>query len=285
MKILLMSFFLVMTPLVSAAAESDPLLVKKDGEVVQTIDPGEYAFSFIINESKLEVLLDQLNDQVYQKPVDASLDDEGNIVSGKPGTALDKRAFELAFRKFVYQGKPSEMELPMRRVYPRVDSELLSEIREKEIGDYVTHFKKDNKERVTNIKLATDAINNQVVFPGETFSFNKTVGERTEEKGYKRAPVIEEGELTEDIGGGICQLSSTLYNAVDVKGIEIVERYSHSRSVPYVPPGRDATVSWWGPDFSFKNKLSQPILIRAKADDGEMRIKIYSSVHTREPEN
>src|SRR5699024_11541629 len=124
----------------------------------------------------------------------------------------------------------------------------------------------------------SDAIDSHVVFPGETFSFNKIVGKRTEEKGYKRAPVIVKGELAEDIRGGICQTSSTLYNAVDLQGIEIVERYSHSRSVRYVPPGRDPTVSWWGPDFSFKNKLHQPILIRTIAENAEMTINIYSSV-------
>nr|WP_237706217.1 VanW family protein [Ornithinibacillus scapharcae] len=92
------------------------------------------------------------------------------------------------------------------------------------------------------------------------------------------------GELSEDIGGGICQVSSTLFNAVDMNGITIVERYSHSRRVPYVPPGKDATVSWWGPDFSFKNELSHPILIRSKAKDGRLAIRIFTSesVHTRQ---
>src|SRR5699024_4389198 len=122
------------------------------------------------------------------------------------------------------------------------------------------------------------AIDSHVVFPGETFSFNKIVGKRTEEKGYKRAPVIVKGELAEDIGGGIRQTSSTLYNAVDLKGIEIVERYSHSRTVPYVPYGRDATVAWCGRDLSSKNKLHQPILIRAKAANGKMEINFFSFV-------
>jgi len=277
MKFFLMSLLLLTAPLESTA-ESDQLVVKKDGEPVHTIDRQAYAFSFFINETKLDQLLDELDKKVYKNPVDAKLNDKEEITSGKPGKALDRQAFNLAFRKFVYQGDPTEMELPVKRIYPRVDSELLSEISEQEIGSYVTYFKKNNKERTHNIKLASDAIDSHVVFPGETFSFNKIVGKRTEEKGYKRAPVIVKGELAEDIGGGICQTSSTLYNAIDLKGIEIVERYSHSRSVPYVPSGRDATVSWWGPDFSFKNKLHQPILIRAKAANGKMKINIYSSV-------
>ena len=125
--------------------------------------------------------------------------------------------------------------------------------------------------------LAVKAIDNVVVFPGESFSFNKVVGKRTASKGYMRAPVIVKGELAEDIGGGICQVSSTLFNAVDHTGVQIVERFSHSRKVPYVPPGRDATVSWYGPDFVFKNNLNQPILIKAKISNGNVLVRIYSS--------
>ncbi len=91
------------------------------------------------------------------------------------------------------------------------------------------------------------------------------------------APIIVKGEFSEDIGGGICQVSSTLFNAADNAGLSIVERYSHSRSVPYVPPGRDATVSWYGPDLRFQNKYNQPILIRAKQYGGSIAVALYSS--------
>jgi vancomycin resistance protein YoaR len=128
-----------------------------------------------------------------------------------------------------------------------------------------------------NIELAANALDSHVVFPNETFSFNKVVGNRTLKKGYLRAPIIVRGELSEGIGGGICQVSSTLFNAVDRAGLQIVERYSHSKRVPYVPAGRDATVSWYGPDFQFQNKYNQPILIRAKRYGGSMIVKLYSS--------
>jgi vancomycin resistance protein YoaR len=125
--------------------------------------------------------------------------------------------------------------------------------------------------------LATEKINNTVVFPGEVFSFNGVVGKRTKEKGYKKAPVIVKGELSEDIGGGICQVSSTLFNAVDQAGVIILERYHHSKRVPYVPQGRDATVSWYGPDFTFRNAYNQPLLIRAKILGGQVIITVHSS--------
>jgi vancomycin resistance protein YoaR len=154
---------------------------------------------------------------------------------------------------------------------------LLGNIQSKRIGRYITSFNLSNKERTNNIKLATIAINNTVLFPGETFSFNKVVGKRTAGKGYLRAPVIIRGSFSEDIGGGICQVSSTLFNAVDNAGLHIIQRFSHSRKVNYIPPGRDATVSWYGPDFVFKNKYNQPILIQAKTLGNKLIIKIYSS--------
>src|SRR5699024_9571793 len=127
---------------------------------------------------------------------------------------------------------------PIKRTYPRVTSELLSRIYQQKLASYETYYDESNRSRSHNIKLATKEINNHVIFPTNTFSFNSVVGERTDEKGYKRAPVIMEGELSEDLGGGICQVSSTLYNAVHLRGIQIEERYSHSMPVPYVPPGK-----------------------------------------------
>lgn len=119
---------------------------------------------------------------------------------------------------YFYDNRPAEIEVPRLTVYPKVDSEVLADIRTQQIGRYVTYFNSFNKERSHNISLATEAINNHVVFPGETFSFNKVVGKRTAERGYLSAPVIVKGELAEGIGGGICQVSSTLFNAVDKAG-------------------------------------------------------------------
>ncbi|ASK61428.1 hypothetical protein CFK37_04180 [Virgibacillus phasianinus] len=278
MHSILLSLYLFMMPIEHVPYQ---LTVTDHGDIIETVELDQYDLeyfqSLFINQARLGRLITQLNDKVYKEPTNATLDGKGAIVQEKSGIALDRRKFQKLFHESFYLGQPVKMEVPTKRVYPRVDSELLAEIKEKEIGHYVTLYKESNKERTHNINLAAKAINNHVVFPGETFSFNKVVGKRTKEKGYKKAPVIVKGELSEDIGGGICQVSSTLFNAVNLKGVQIVERYSHSRSVPYVPPGRDATVSWWGPDFSFKNMFNQPILIRAKSVNGRMDIGIYSS--------
>ena len=112
----------------------------------------------------------------------------------------------------------NSLEIPMMVVYPKVDSELLANIRGIRIGRYITSFNPRNMKRSINIQLAVAAINNHVIFPGETFSFNRVVGKRTALKGYLKAKVIIRGEYAEDIGGGICQVSSTLFNAVDSAG-------------------------------------------------------------------
>lgn len=215
--------------------------------------------------------------QIKKEPVNAGLDQSGNIYAEKTGAVLNRSKFTEQFYKYFYSTGPATIEVPVRAIYPRIDSELISDIRTEMLGHYVTYYNSRNEERSHNIYLATAKINNTVIFPGEKFSFNRIVGKRTKAKGYLPAPVIVKGELSEGIGGGICQVSSTLYNAVDQSGLEIVERYSHSKKVPYVPDGRDATVSWYGPDFTFKNKYNQPVLIRAQSGNGRMIVMIFSS--------
>ncbi|WP_100407627.1 VanW family protein [Bacillus solitudinis] len=260
---------------------SDDFTVIHDGKTIASVHRSEFIADVIgkemIDIDKYDQFLQQIDQQTYQAPVNAKLDKYGNIVSEQVGYKLNRQKFKHFFYRYYYGRGHSEIEVPQQPLPPRVDSELLAEIRMKRIGQYVTYFNSRNKQRSHNISLASEAINNQVVFPGEVFSFNKIVGKRTKERGYLPAPVIVRGELSEGIGGGICQVSSTLYNAVDYAGLEIVQRYSHSRRVPYVPRGRDATVSWYGPDFVFRNKLNQPILIQSKIYGGQMIVLIHSS--------
>lgn len=255
-------------------------LIDQNTEVM-TLNKDDYSLVhtdfLIIDTMKLNGLLDEINALVSIPSIDATLDKYGNIVEEKPGIMLNRDKFVEMFYSFFYEGSFDKINIPLETTFSRVNSELLGEISINKIGEYTTFFKESNQERTHNIMLSAVAINNHVVFPGEKFSFNEVVGERTKEKGYKKAPVIVKGELSEDIGGGICQVSSTLFNAVSLRGIQIVERYSHSRSVPYVPPGKDATVSWWGPDFVFVNQYDSPILIRAFTEQGKMTIVIYSS--------
>jgi len=231
----------------------------------------------VIPSKELNHLMDEIDNQVKKKPKDAFIDSNGNIQPEKQGFQLDRHKFIESVYWSYFENKPLSSKITLEPIYPKVDSELLDAIRTKKIGRYVTQFNQNKVERSNNILLAAEAINNTVVFPNETFSFNKVVGQRTLEKGYLNAPVIIDGEYSKDIGGGICQVSSTLFNAVDNAGLEIVERYSHSREINYVPPKRDATVSWDGPDFVFQNNYNQPVLIQAKKRYSHLIIEIYSS--------
>lgn len=258
-----------------------PFKLIHDDEIIEIIEPNDlslYGFDYIfVDMEKVNGLLNEIGKQVYEGPIDAYIDDTGHIVNEVPGKVLNER--QLLEKLLTYHVSKQSItdSVPIRHVYPRVTAEILSRMNEQPTGHYVTYYNADKKERSHNIQLAAKAIDHTILFPNETFSFNAVVGERTEKRGYLQAPVIVEGEFTEDIGGGICQVSSTLYNAVDIEGIQIIERYSHSREVPYVPPGRDAAVSWWGPDFSFKNLLNEPILIRASAQYGVLDISLYTS--------
>lgn len=276
---LLLIVFIFIFPSPVSSAEK---LIITEKDINETVRRDDFTFEpsgVFIDWKKLNELMDQLDEKISQEPMNATLDTNGDIKEESLGIRLDRMKFISIVQSFYYGRSSDKIIAPKKNIFPKVDSELLSEIQSNELGSYETYFKSSNKERTNNIELATEAINNHVLFPGDTFSFNEVVGKRTKEKGYMRAPVIVKGELSEDIGGGICQVSSTLFNAVNLNGIEMIERYSHSREVPYVPPGKDATVSWWGPDLVFKNHYSHPILIQAKSSDGTLLIKVFSSDH------
>nr|WP_230632892.1 VanW family protein [Paenibacillus athensensis] len=267
--------------LLPSNAEADGFAIQHNGSGVAAVKRADYTHALLgtplIDDEQVQRLAGEVEKRVYEKPINATIDDSGRIVPERTGWRLDRQAFVTRFYERYYAQDGAPLEAPRLAVHANVDSELLAFIRVRQIGYYVTYFNSNNSNRFHNIKLAAKAINNYVVMPGETFSFNRVVGVRTVGKGYKRAPVIVRGEFSEGIGGGICQISSTLFNAADRAGLEIVERYSHSRRVPYVPEGRDATVNWGGPDFRFANRYNQPILIRAAALPGQLVVTLFSS--------
>ena len=132
-----------------------------------------------------------------------------------------------------------------------------------------------NSKRNTNVRLACEALNGTIVQPGQELSFNDTVGERTEAKGYQGAAAYNNGEVVQEIGGGVCQVSTTLYNAVLKAGLKISVRRSHTFEPSYVTPGQDATVSWGGPDFKFINNSNTAIGIRARYADQTCTVSVY----------
>ena len=167
----------------------------------------------------------------------------------------------------------AELTASMNVVEPEFSEETAKE-KYKTISSFTTKTTSNSK-RNTNVKLSAEAINGTILQPGEEFSFNDTVGQRTEAKGYKGAAAYNNGEVVEEIGGGVCQTSSTLYNAVLKAGLKTTKRQSHTYEPSYVTPGTDATVSWNGPDYRFVNNSSAAIGIRARYSDQTVTVSIY----------
>ena len=146
--------------------------------------------------------------------------------------------------------------------------------REVTLGEAITLIIDDGKNRVDNIELACNAISGKTLNPGEEFSFNTITGDKTQQRGYKYAPVIFKGEKTYGIGGGVCQVSSTIYMAAVNAGLEITEKHSHSESVAYAPNHTDATVVYGEKDFKFVNDTGDVIYIYTWVTDGKVFSKI-----------
>ena len=142
-------------------------------------------------------------------------------------------------------------------------------------ASFYTSYSSSTPERKHNIKLASKSIDNTFVDVGGEFSFNLVVGERTEKRGYKKSKIIINGEFADGIGGGVCQVSTTLYNAVLLAGLEIVEYHPHSLPVSYVAPSFDAMVNSSYADLKFRNNTKNPVIIRAYADDDKLKIVVF----------
>lgn len=152
------------------------------------------------------------------------------------------------------------------------------------LGSFTTTYSVNNKNRTTNLELASEKIDGTIILPGEEFSYNKVVGARTIEKGYKEAAVYMNGKVVDGIGGGICQISSTLYNAVLYANLEVTSRTNHRFLTSYVEAGRDATVSYGTIDFCFKNNRSYPIKVLSTVKNGVATVEICGIKEEKEYE-
>ena len=165
--------------------------------------------------------------------------------------------------------------IPLKITKPEIAiADLGDKLFKQTLAKYTTIYDAGNKNRSHNVALAAKTINGTILLPGETFSYNEVLGNPNKANGYKLATAYSGGKVVDSYGGGVCQVSSTLYNSVLYSNLEIVERYNHSYIVSYVPAGRDATVSYGGKDFKFKNSRNYPIKIVASAKNGVVSISI-----------
>ena len=169
------------------------------------------------------------------------------------------------------------LSIPMTMVAPEFTGGTARDTYFRDIlGEYQTDHTK-SKQRNTNLDLACKAINGTVLAPGEEFDFNTVVGKRTKEKGYQYAPAYSSGQTVDTLGGGICQVSSTIYYCTLLADLEIINRLPHSFVSSYMPMGTDATVSWGGPEFTFKNSTNYPIRIETWVADGQVHCKLIGT--------
>ena len=219
--------------------------------------------------------LDAIRNQYYQAPQDASVDEETYEVDMEVyGYDFDIAAAAEALNQAEYG---DSVTIPLRKTYPEIQGGSMRETLFRDVlAEYKTEHTKDEN-RNTNLELACAAINGTILSPGEVFDYNTVVGERTAEKGYKKAAAYASSKTVMSIGGGVCQVSSTMYYCCLVSDLEIVNRLPHSYVSSYMPMGMDATVSWGGPEFTFKNNTNYPIRIETWVADGYVHCKFIGT--------
>ncbi len=268
-------------------AEEKPIMVNiKDpdkGNVIKTFEPLKMGYGKDNKKYKEEIekWAHELARGTDEKPgydkrnTPDRIDDNGQVVKGTPRVILEEE--ELVEKVMEASAKGGEVSLPLyvsASGYKAEDAEHLDEV---VVASYKTYFNAGVAGRTKNIELSAKAINNVIVGTDDYFSFNTTVGPSDEAHGYQPAEEAINGKLVMGIGGGICQTSSTLFNAVDQLGVDYVEKHHHSVTVGYVPKGRDATVSYGGKDFRFQNKSGAPFLVKAIAGNGTLTVEIRTS--------
>ena len=185
--------------------------------------------------------------------------------------ALDVNGLLDAVSKALKSGGP--VELPVVEAPKKFPDDQLAQITDV-VSEFKTHFPRRQYNRNENLRLASGRLNGVILMPGQQMSFNKTVGQRTEKQGFKLAGVYKNGKHDTGIGGGICQVSTTLYNASLYGNLKIVRRSNHSMPVAYVPLGRDATVDWGSLDLVIENNYSTPIAISSEFQPGTLTFRI-----------
>ena len=222
-----------------------------------------------ISPPDFQALYEELN----VEPVNARFSDKDfEVIPEVPGIT-----FNVAEAKKLWvAAKPmEEILIPLEIVEPEITADQLKEGLFKDcLGAQTTSYGGSTPARVNNINLAVSKINGIILMPGQTFSYNDTVGQRTLANGFLEAGAYSNGEVVQEVGGGICQVSSTLYCATLYARMTTVSRTSHYFRVTYLPPGQDATVSWRNPDFQFRNDREYPVKIVAWCDNDDMELTI-----------
>lgn len=237
---------------------------------------------FGLNRDEIFAQLKALSEVINKPMIPATIQyANGRLVrtDGQIGKELD---FEWTWQRIIDESGKKKIELVVNDIPARpgkADVEEVSYI----LGDYTTYFDRRDVSRTINLRLAAEALDNSLMAPGEVFSFNDSVGERTAAAGYLPAIIYVDNAPVKDNGGGICQDSSTLYQAVKMARLNIVERHTHSLPVSYVLKGQDATVAYGLLDFRFQNDTQGYLLVSARVGTNWLRIQLFGLADDEHP--
>lgn len=218
--------------------------------------------------------IDKIHNEIYKEPVNAYYTTNPYVVYPHENGVDFNISVDEA--KAMLNEVKDEYEIPLKYTAPSVTTNMIgTEAFPDLLAKFSTNYNARDTDRTTNLRLAAEKINGTVLMPGETFSYNTVVGERTIAAGYKEAAMYQNGEVVDGLGGGICQISTTLYNAVLYSNLEIVERRNHQFVPSYSKAGRDATVVYGSIDFKFKNTRNYPVKILCTVSGGVAKCEIY----------
>ena len=226
------------------------------------------------SQSPQEINVEKIHEEIYKEPVDAYYTKEPFTVYPSENGVDFKISIEEA-KALVSGEKAEEYTIPLNITAPNITTNMIgTEAFPDLLSDYSTRYT-GSANRTTNLILAANKINGTVLMPGETFSYNKIVGARTIAAGYREAPIYVSGKVVDGVGGGICQIATTLYNAAVYANLEITQRTNHQFVPSYAPASRDATVVYGAIDFQFKNNRNYPIKIQCSVSGGIANFKIF----------
>ncbi|EEG76281.1 VanW family protein [Dethiobacter alkaliphilus AHT 1] len=238
-------------------------------------------FRYNVNSNLFSHSTDFISSYFSREAENAYFDIDGSqakLVAEKYGYVYDSREVkQLVLANLARPDLPLEIRVPYAEI---ISPEItMATYEEKGIeglmSSYTTKFDPSVVNRVHNLQLASAQLNNYFLAPGEVLSVNRVIGDTVAEKGYKKAPVIVGGKLSEGIGGGICQVSTTLYNTALLANLDIVERHNHHLTVLYIDPGRDATISYPVLDFKFRNNRDHYVLITSQLEKDSLTFRLF----------
>ncbi len=245
----------------------------------KNLDPKRLQLKVSLDEKvaaeKISALTQQFNVQAKDASFEIKQDNTMEIVPHTVGKEVNISKALQDFKQAVHS-QQTAIFLEVQEKLPQVTTEHIEAIKlEGTVASFSTNYPVNNPDRTENLRKAAGCIDMKVLKPGEVFSFNSTVGPRTQDKGYKEALIIVENQYVPGVGGGVCQVSSTLYNIALLADLEIVERHRHQFVIPYLPPGRDATVVYGQADLRFKNNTPGLLLLRTQAKGGVLKMSLF----------